>query len=266
MFLQFVILLIFAHMLADYVFQWQSLVDRKKEEKNGAFVVHVAIVFCLAMVVTFSWFSWIWFILIFLLSVLHLLQDVVKVKLQNKRPKWTFQLEIFDLLLHLFMIITISIVFFQMLSHYELSKLLSSINTDKIIIKIAIYGSALAFIIKGGTSLVRALLDQIGKAPPKHSKMIGFVAQNNSESEGEPGESEYNVGKIIGNLERILLFVFVVLGNYAAIGFVIAAKSVARFKDLEDHNFAEYYLVGTLASTLIAIAAGLCVVFISDLI
>ena len=96
MILDFIILLVFAHILADYVFQWQGLVDRKKDGKIGAFVVHVSIFFCLALIATMSWFSWIWLAIIFLLSVLHLFQDLTKVRLQNQKPKWAFQLEIFD--------------------------------------------------------------------------------------------------------------------------------------------------------------------------
>jgi hypothetical protein len=41
--------------------------------------------------------------------------------------------------------------------------------------------------------------------------------------------------------------------NYNAIGFIIAAKGIARFKQMEQRHFAEYVLVGTLASTLAAI-------------
>jgi hypothetical protein len=45
---------------------------------------------------------------------------------------------------------------------------------------------------------------------------------------------------------------FVLAGAEAAIGLVIAAKTLARFKQLDDRDFAEYYLLGTLASVAIA--------------
>jgi hypothetical protein len=41
------------------------------------------------------------------------------------------------------------------------------------------------------------------------------------------------------------------------VGWIIAAKSLARFKQLEDREFAEYFLVGTLASFLLALLVGL---------
>ena len=60
-------------------------------------------------------------------------------------------------------------------------------------------------------------------------------------------------GRVIGMLERVLLFLILVQGEWAAVGFVIAAKSVVRFPELNKRDFAEYYLLGTLASFLFAI-------------
>ena len=38
-------------------------------------------------------------------------------------------------------------------------------------------------------------------------------------------------------------------------GFVLAAKSFARFKELDKREFAEYVLIGTLISMILAIVA-----------
>ncbi len=65
-------------------------------------------------------------------------------------------------------------------------------------------------------------------------------------------------GRIIGILERWMLATFVLLTQYGALGLVLTAKSVARFKQIEqDSTFAEYYLLGTLYSTLAALVVGL---------
>ena len=50
---------------------------------------------------------------------------------------------------------------------------------------------------------------------------------------------------------------FVLTGTDAAIGFVVAAKTLARFRQLDDREFAEYYLLGTLASVAVAIVTAL---------
>ena len=47
------------------------------------------------------------------------------------------------------------------------------------------------------------------------------------------------------------------IGADAAIGFVIAAKTIARFRLLDDRDFAEYYLLGTLGSVSVAILTAL---------
>jgi hypothetical protein len=69
--------------------------------------------------------------------------------------------------------------------------------------------------------------------------------------------SPAKVGATIGVLERVIVCSLVLVGEYAAIGLVVAAKTIARFKQLEDRQFAEYYLLGTLASVSVAILTGM---------
>jgi hypothetical protein len=65
------------------------------------------------------------------------------------------------------------------------------------------------------------------------------------------------IGATIGALERLLIVTFVLTRTEAAIGFVVAAKTLARFKQLDDRGFAEYYRLGTLASVAVALFSGL---------
>jgi hypothetical protein len=69
--------------------------------------------------------------------------------------------------------------------------------------------------------------------------------------------SPIRIGATIGVLERLLIVVFVLSGAVAAIGFVVAAKTLARFKQLDDRDFAEYYLLGTLASVTVGLGSAL---------
>jgi hypothetical protein len=69
---------------------------------------------------------------------------------------------------------------------------------------------------------------------------------------------EFNAGRVIGILERVLIYYFVLNAQFAAIGFILAAKSFTRFRELEKREFAEYVLIGTLLSALLAmLGAGL---------
>ena len=54
----------------------------------------------------------------------------------------------------------------------------------------------------------------------------------------------------------------ILLNQFAAIGFLLAAKSVFRFGDLrqsEDKKLTEYVMLGTLTSFALTIAIGLLV-------
>lgn len=65
-----------------------------------------------------------------------------------------------------------------------------------------------------------------------------------------------NAGRVIGQLERSLIFLMVLVNQPAGIGFLIAAKSVLRFDTTQDNKKAsEYVIIGTLASFGWAMAA-----------
>ncbi|MFP3853090.1 MAG: hypothetical protein ACLFWD_02225 [Anaerolineales bacterium] len=60
-------------------------------------------------------------------------------------------------------------------------------------------------------------------------------------------------GRIIGMLERALIYLLVILGQTGGIGFLVAAKSIFRIGELrqrENRVEAEYILIGTLGSFL----------------
>ncbi len=65
-----------------------------------------------------------------------------------------------------------------------------------------------------------------------------------------------SAGAMIGYLERALIFTFMLMDAYMAIGLVLTAKSITRFEELKDRKFAEYFLIGTLSSMLFAILSG----------
>ena len=70
-------------------------------------------------------------------------------------------------------------------------------------------------------------------------------------------EKARRLSSAIGVMERLILITLVVVDAVSAIGFVLAAKSLARYQELNKRDFAEYYLVGTLASFSLSLFAGL---------
>lgn len=64
------------------------------------------------------------------------------------------------------------------------------------------------------------------------------------------------VGRYIGLAERLIIMTLVAVDAVGAIGFVIALKALARFKQFDDRRFAEYYIIGSLVSILAALLCG----------
>mgnify|MGYP004361592459 FL=1 len=89
-----------------------------------------------------------------------------------------------------------------------------------------------------------------------------------SKKENAKSTSLAGAGKIIGILERLFVFTFILLNTWSAIGFLITAKSVFRFGDLtegKNRRLTEYVLIGTLLSFGIAIGCGLMFRYLSAL-
>lgn len=81
-------------------------------------------------------------------------------------------------------------------------------------------------------------------------------------TESNDDEDELKSGRVIGMVERIIIYIFVLGGEYAALGLILAAKAYARSKRMDDHDFAEYVLIGTLVSTVFALIIGLAVKYL----
>ncbi len=70
----------------------------------------------------------------------------------------------------------------------------------------------------------------------------------------------FHSGELIGWLERGLILVFVIISQYDAIGFLIAAKSILRFSEAsKGDEKSEYVLTGTLLSLATALCLGILV-------
>ncbi len=110
--------------------------------------------------------------------------------------------------------------------------------------------TAYFFVIDGGTRIVRGVFR---KFPTLYANVL------RKQTASPHRENEENVGEWIGILERLITLTFVLTDSFTALAFALTAKSIARFKDLEDKEFAEYYLLGTSASLLVAMFAGMLV-------
>jgi hypothetical protein len=149
---------------------------------------------------------------------------------------------------------------------------------------LCITASVLFMVVRGGTCIVRGVLRKCGtlpspgdRDPRRQLSLEARHAPSDSDASG-PGMSvaasvetsadrgidvkEYNRGRLIGDLERIVLTIVVAGGSYAALAFLVAAKGVVRSDEFENNrDFAEYFLIGSLSSVLVALCAGLTLRF-----
>lgn len=100
----------------------------------------------------------------------------------------------------------------------------------------------------GGAVLVRRVLDLVP------------VSESSTSRSAKGGinipASELSRGLLIGVLERALALTLVLISQFGALGLILAAKALARFRALDDRDFAEYVLIGTLTSLLLALLVG----------
>jgi len=71
-------------------------------------------------------------------------------------------------------------------------------------------------------------------------------------------ESLANAGKWIGIAERIIILIFVLYNQFSAIGLLVAAKGIIRFNEKDRQEIkTEYLVIGTLMSIGLAVITGL---------
>ncbi len=95
--------------------------------------------------------------------------------------------------------------------------------------------------------------------------LTGMFLKTVTESKNTP--SKLDASAWIGILERILIVTFILISQVAAIGFLVAAKSIFRFGDTqkEGNKKAEYFLLGTLVSFTIAVLVGILIKYLVGL-
>lgn len=243
-----VVALFAGHAIADFVLQTRAMVDAKAGSataRTRALAAHGALV-ALAHAAWLFPFGWTALLLAVPIAIAHASIDAFKPSIERAiGPMRAF---FFDQFLHL---VTLAVVFF--LATSDTASFLEVPTLRQIwphegyyYIYIGVIASAFAFVVHGAGAIVQFTLARLSPPPPA----------------GEPDDAadDAHRGAVIGILERLMVLGLVLVNQWAAIGLIITAKSVARFKRIEeDQAFGEIYLIGTLTSVLLAVAAGLAV-------
>ncbi len=92
--------------------------------------------------------------------------------------------------------------------------------------------------------------------------LICRIALKRSGVPSAPDSDASKAGRMIGNVERILIMVGLVAQSWEVLIAVIALKTVARHKELDEQTKAEYFLIGSLVSVLWAVIVTLAAIMI----
>lgn len=226
----FALKLLLAHLMGDFLFQPDSWVAKKRKNKQRSPQLYFHIgVHALAMIVLLKFELKYWFGIMIIL-ITHYLIDLAKLHFESISSRGRFFF--FDQLAHL---LVIAIVVYN---YYPFALELSGIYNPVILLFI------ISLILIGP---VAAILMRL--------MMSRWELPEDKENDSLP-----QAGKYIGMLERILVFGFILLQQWPAIGWLIAAKSILRFSDLsraKDRKLTEYVLIGTLLSFSMAVIAGI---------
>ena len=98
--------------------------------------------------------------------------------------------------------------------------------------------------------------------------LIGVATERWRNEPGVNTEGLAKAGMWIGFFERFLIFTFILIDQYTAIGLLIAAKSVLRFNEKENstQKKTEYVLIGTLMSFSASLLSGIAVKYLAGII
>lgn len=242
------------HLLGDFYFQTDSMVENKTKSIRVTALhcfIYSIVMYSVLVMGTGQFPEYI--SLTLLIGTLHLCVDGVKCVINKVRKQETYQLIIFfiDQMVHIILLFAVAYI-------YTINVDISWIPGISEGIINGIYGYLVIICVflfcgKPASVIVSKVFDMIPKTIQE--------AQGNDEDKTEKVKNEdVKIGSWIGILEREIMLILGLMGEYGAIGFVIAAKSLARHKQFDTPAFAEKYLIGTLLSSLMAL---MCIVVCS---
>lgn len=253
----FTIYAMFSHLISDFILQSNKIVNLKANINLKGYLKHSWVLFVTMMPLLFIIKASSYKVFIYkvvLIVILHILTDFIKEKIQNtiKNKDYFHEgkviLFLIDQIIHIFIIIVITrdvILEYNTLNEWIKSRIFNGNGiTFEGLKKVVV----IMYISFSGAYIIPLILDMIYKNIDNYTSILNKIVKIDISDNEKHFIDEVKTGKWIGILERILILIFLYLNQISSIGFVIAVKSLARFKMMENKIFAEYYLLGTLIS------------------
>lgn len=239
------LLLLLAHVLTDFYWQPSKWVADKKERsfRSKYLYLHIGVAIVTSYVFLGHWNNPFPALAI---GLIHGIIDIIKIEFdKNGSAKWF----VADQVAH---VITIAVVAILLTSNF-------SVSMDTF--KLWLYKPKTLAQLSGALLCLTPVSFLVGiLTRPWRDELDTLVPDAN--------DNLANAGRWIGMSERLLIFVFVVVSQFSAIGFLIAAKSLLRYNDKNTageippayiSKKSEYVLVGTLMSYTCAIAIAMAI-------
>ena len=257
------LLSILANLSADLLLQSRKIAAAKDNLKPTAIILHGATVFgaILFFLHGYQWPTLIGYAA--LISGTHLAIDLFKALISRaKKPGVNLIVLIMDQLLH---IITVTLIWtwFDLRANQDIMLFYerifrvnvltsftgNSVNLVRLVPARFLLGAIVyLYVCSGGAVLIEKFLLWLRKK----EEVFGVETDQ--------------TGKWIGILERLIVLSLILNNALGSVAFILTAKSIARFNELSNRDFAEYYLIGTLSSTMLAISGGFVLNYLLTLV
>lgn len=224
------LLFVITHLLSDYHLQSQQLADAKRGS-SSALLRHALIVGAVHLLAAGLCALWGQGLMVMGLAasvfLIHWVLDALKSAVRSQTGRGQAAIYLIDQALHLTAILFLCEVAFPKLT-------------------------GMALVPSGQRELlIGALTLALITKPANVTFKVLFSHYQMPEKDGNAAETVPGAGALVGNMERLISVILLSASQYAALGLIYTAKSIARFKQIEQSKrFAEYYLIGTLYSVL----------------
>lgn len=247
------LLLLTGHLLGDFVFQTDRVLKDKTTRRGIA--RHVAIVIivtaaCLAplspsIAAPLS-----------IIAITHFAMDDIKIRRLGDKL-WAFTL---DQAVHVAVLAGLAIVWPAMAQQSLWGQLPSDVQAYVYAGMVLICGVTLG--VSAGGVVIKKLVDPLSPLNAEKDAAAPEQAKAVVVEPAGPGAivGMKNAGRYIGWLERGLTIIFILINHPEGVGLLLAAKSILRFRDVQDQkdrHQAEYIIIGTFLSFGWAVLIGL---------
>lgn len=240
----YALILSIGYLLGEFYF-WNGKFSGKMEGRYMGVLIHFAVYYAACLLSILPIFSKDMIFVATCAAIMYFVIDSIKYVLLRKKNRKNFKVFVIDQCAHIMAILIMAYIFSLGSFSIELVKMVESILNE--------LGHDVETIFRWVLAILFIHI-------PANVFIQNFLGRYKSEDEEFLIKPDNRAGRRIGTVERLVMLFLLSKDQFAALGFVLTAKSIARYdKITKDEKFAEYYLMGTLMSALCVIVCKILV-------